>query len=56
MRYLLGTKEQESVAFVKEDFLHKKMQKKEDISGYLTTNSLKILWDSLKILWDRPYY
>ena len=34
-------KEQESVVFVKEEFLHKKIQKKEDVFGYLTTNSLR---------------
>ena len=33
MRYLLCRKKQESVVFVKEEFLHKKMQKKEDVFG-----------------------
>ena len=41
MRYYLSRKEQESVVFVKEEFLHKKIQKKEDVFGYLTTNSLR---------------
>ena len=41
MRYILSRKEQESVVFVKEEFLHKKIQKKEDVFGYLTTNSLR---------------
>ena len=41
MRYILSRKEQKSVVFVKEEFLHKKIQKKEDIFGYLTTNSLR---------------
>ena len=30
----------ESVVFVKEEFLHKKIQKREGIFGDLTTNSL----------------
>ena len=41
MGYFLSRKKQESVVFVKEEFLHKKIQKKEDVFGYLTTNSLR---------------
>ena len=41
VRYLLARKEQDSVVFVKEEFLHEKTQKNEDAFGYLTTNSLK---------------
>ena len=41
MRYFLSRKKQESVVFVKEEFLHKKIQKKEDVFGYLITNSLR---------------
>ena len=40
-RYFLSRKEQKSVVFVKEEFLHQNIQKKEDIFGYLTTNSLR---------------
>ena len=39
LRYFLSRKEQESVVFVKEEFLLQKIQKKEDVFGYLTTNS-----------------
>ena len=39
MRYFLSRKEQESVAFVKEEFLHKNIQKK---NIFLTTNSLTL--------------
>ena len=34
MGYFLSRKKQESVVFVKEEFLHKKIQKKEDVFGY----------------------
>ena len=34
MRNFLSRKKQESVVFVKEEFLHKKSQKKEDVFGY----------------------
>ena len=34
MRYLLSRKKQGSVVFVKEEFLHKKIQKKEGVFGY----------------------
>ena len=38
VRYFLKRKEQESVVFVKEEFLLSKIQKKENVFGYLTTN------------------
>ena len=38
VRYFLKGKEQESVVFVKEEFLLSKIQKKENVFGYLTTN------------------
>ena len=41
MRYFVSRKEQESVVFVKEEFLHTKNQKKKYVFGYLTTNSLR---------------
>ena len=41
VRYLLKRKEQESVVLVKEEFLLSKIQKKENVFGYLTTNSLR---------------
>ena len=34
IRYFLSRKEQESNAFVKEEFLHKKIEKKEYVFGY----------------------
>ena len=34
MEYFLSRKKQESVVFVKKEFLHKKIQKKEDVFGY----------------------
>ena len=37
---VFSRKELESVVFVKEEFLHKKIQKKEDVFVDLTTNSL----------------
>ena len=39
MRYFLRRKDQESVVFVKEDFLHKKIQKKEDIFDNTLTDT-----------------
>ena len=51
MRYFLSRKEQESVVFVKEEFPHKKIQKKEDIFGYLTTNSLRKISVKQNDLW-----
>ena len=41
MRWFLSRKERESVVFVKEEFLHKMIQKKEDVFEYLTSDSLK---------------
>ena len=41
VRSFLKRKEQESVVFVKEEFLLSKIQKKENVFGYLTTNSLR---------------
>ena len=38
---VFSRKELESVVFVKEEFLHKKIQKKEDVSVDLTANSLR---------------
>ena len=51
MRYILSRKEQKSVVFVKEEFLHKKIQKKEDVFGYLTTNSLRKVSVKQNDLW-----
>ena len=43
MKYLLSRKEQESVAFVKEEFLYKNIQKKRTcLRIFLTTNSLTL--------------
>ena len=39
MRNFLSRKKQESVVFVKEEFLHKKIQKKEDVFGYFWTQT-----------------
>ena len=40
----------ESVLFVKEVFLHNKIQKKEDVFGDLTTTltERKLVWNSMK--------
>ena len=48
---LLSIKEQELVVFVKVEFLHKKIQKKEDVFGYLTTNSLRNVSVEQNRLW-----
>ena len=40
LRYL-SRKEQETIIFVKKDFLHKKIQKEKVVFGYLTTKSLR---------------
>ena len=43
MRYFLSRKKQELVIFVKEEFLHKKIQKKKRCFWiFLTTNSLTL--------------
>ena len=39
MRYFLSRKEQESVFFVKEEFLHKKIQNKEDVFDHKLTHT-----------------
>ena len=50
MRYFLSRKGQESVVFVEEEFLHKKINKK-DVFGYLTTNSLRKVTVKQNDLW-----
>ena len=52
IRYFLSRKEQEPTVFVKEGFLHWKIQKKEDVFGHLTTKSLRKVLRYCEIVWS----
>ena len=54
MRYpvVVSRKELESVVFVEEEFLHKKIQRKEDVFEDLTTKRMRgkyLMWNSMDV-------